>query len=1136
LARGAVFVFGVAAAAFCLPAQAQAEERNFDIPAQPANRAVLEFARQADIQIVAPGRKLRNVRTRSIRGQFEVREALEAMLEGTGIRIASYKGNTITLSVPRSTGARLARSGSGSRTNERAGRAAASGVGRDMDAEEPSFRAASATQVGTGYILVTGSRIKKSAVDSPVPGTVMDSILMEDLAYNNTAEIVDLIPQNIATQSDATSGLRFSADVGAAYANLRGLNPTFGTRTLTLVNSRRFVPTSDGGQVDLNLIPSILIARVEAVTGGASAAYGSDAVAGAVNIILDNQLDGFKAQAGFGQTSRGDGQSVYGAAAYGVNFVDDRGHFMIGGEYQHKRGIFHCAETRDWCAEGWTVFGNEATIEPGTLNTPANVSGYNVPGSSGYGLPNFVLGPGGGLVYNSPLGAIRNYVRAGSVSSTAFNATFPDINPPLAAVDKVFTADGQRVIDYDPGNFAPRFVGGLAQGGDNSSAYADQRIQTPLDRFTIYGAAEYELSDALKMFSELTYAERKSRSQSLTAATRSTMAIKSDNAFLPQEVVDLLDGAAFSLGKDVDDELDNVISVDAQVFRGLVGFSGGLFADWSWDTYYQYGQNKRQSSVRYSRHNDAFTMAIDAIEDPLNPGKIICRPLTPETLALYSPRYQAELLGLYADCVPLNLFGQGNMNPAAVDFAWRDVGEDFTYRQHVLAGSLQGTVASGWGADPVGLAAGFELRDEQGEVTHGGIDPSAYAFSFGLDYAGKIRVIEGFLESRVPVFHDSPLGDNFELSGAVRYTRNKSTDTLTNQSRIVNVASWKVGGYYEIGGLRLRGTHSRDIRAAGFRELFRKTAATEEDTAQGRVNNWNIQGPNQADAAPIFTGGNFGLSPEKANTTTLGAVIAPPFLPGFQVSLDWYQIKLKDAIANLNGQRVTDLCLLFDVLCDRLTFASPTNITRVDAGQANVGRIDIRGFDLEASYRIPLVDLTDSMSGDLSLRLLLNHQYDFEVTQGPGLPTLDYAGQSGPVIEGGDFHPTPKWLWNALIAYDSERFNATITVRHIGKGILNKEWVGPEDQGYDPTAPGSVSVNRVDAATYVNLALSYEIPFGNGPGEAMEIFGAVENLFDRDPPIAPGGGISAGATAYPTNPVFFDTFGMRWRAGVRLKL
>ncbi len=990
-----------------------------------------------------------------------------------------------------------------------------------------------------GDILVTGSRIKKDGFNSPVPVTVVDAGLIENLGQTSTQDVIRLIPQNIATQSDAVSGLRFSADIGAAYANLRGLNPTFGTRTLTLVNSRRFVPTSDGGQVDLNLIPSIMIGRVETVTGGASAAYGSDAVAGVVNILLDNNLTGFKGQIDYGQTGRGDGKTFHGAAAYGFKFAEDRGHFMIGGEYQRNKGIENCFQSRDWCRDGWAVMVNEAVIQPGTLNAPnlpSSISGYNVPGSSGYGQPNYVLAKGAGLVYNHPFGTVRNLVRGASTSTTAWNIIAPAMNPPLAAVNKVFTKDGKAIQDYDPGAYAPQNVGNLAAGGGNDSVYDNQYIQTPSRRFTTYAAAEYELSDALKISAELTYGQRKSQSQSLTAATRSTIAFKPDNAFLPASLVTLLNGQNFSVGKDIDEEIANEINVKAEVVRGVIGLDGKLFGDFTWNAYYQYGSNKRHSSVRYSRHNDSFVMAVDAIRNPSNPSQIICRPLNPATLAIFTPAYQAELQALYARCVPINIFGQGNVTQAGIDFAWHPLAEDFQYRQHALSTSVQGTLFDGWGAGPIGVAAGIDHRDEKGDVTHGGVNPNAYAFSWGLDYAGRIKVTEGFFETNVPVLRDSPIGRSFELNGAIRYTKNKSTDTLANQSRSIDATSWKIGGIYDIvDGLRLRATRSRDIRAAGFRELFLKTAPTDSGTPQGRVNNPNITGANKNDDTPIYSGGNFTLTPEKGDTTTIGAVFTPRFLPGFQVSLDWYQIKLSDAIANLNGQRVTDLCVTYNVLCNRVSFASPTNITRVDAGQANVGRIDIRGFDFEASYRLKLADLKASLPGALTYRFLLNHQYDFIVTQNPAVPAINYAGQSGPTVDGGDFNPTPKWMWNALIAYDTDRFNVTMTVRHVGQGKLNATWTGPEDAGYDPTKANSVSTNRVKPVTYVNLAWSYQIPFGGDEDQRVELFGSVENLFDKDPPIAPGGGPSVGATAYPTNPTYFDTFGMRWKAGLRVK-
>jgi len=1041
----------------------------------------------------------------------------------------------------------------------------------------PTAEASDAAPADAGEILVTGSRIKKDGFNSPVPVTVVDASLIKTLGQTNAADVIRLMPQNVASQSDATSGTSLSANAGSQFANLRGLNPTFGTRTLTLVNTRRFIPTSDGGQVDLNLIPSVLIGRVETVTGGASAAYGSDAIAGVVNIILDNSFTGFKGQVDYGQTGRGDGKSLHAAAAYGLKFGDGRGHIMVGGEYQRNRGINNCYDNRDWCHVGWGVVLNQGAIRPNynradrtTLNqnqagrsSSANTAGYNVVGSVGAGLPNYVMGQGLALVYNSPYGVIRNFYQAGSTTGTVYSAIFPEVNPPTDLVDKQFSPDGKTVRDYDPGLLGPKLVGGVALGGDNDSAYHDQYIQTPVKRYSTYLAAEYEVSDGIKLSTELSYADRKARSRSITAATRSTMSIRADNAFLPPAIAAVMNAPqaansspypiapyTFSLGKDPDAQLNNILSIDAKAFRGVVGLNAKLFGDWTLDTYYQYGDNKRFSSVRYSRQNDAFFMAIDAVRsNPADPNSaIVCRPLNEATLAAglssgrFSSAYVAQLRSLIASCKPLNLFGNSNMSPDAINFAWQPAVEDFKFREHVASASVNGTLLQGW-AGPISLAGGIDYRNDRGNVTHGGVNPNDYAFSFGLDYGGKIRVIEGFLEANVPVFRDWILGDSFELNGAVRHTRNKSTDTIANQSRSIKATSWKVGGIYDVfPGLRFRATESRDIRAAGFRELFQKTAPTESGTAQGRVNNFNksdpskggVTGADPADATPIFTGGNFGLLPETADTTTGGVVVTPGFLRGFRASLDWYQIKLKNAISNLTGQRVTDLCHDAGLLCERIVFANALDITKVTAGSANVGLITTRGFDFEASYRLPLREVVADAAGAIDLRFLLNHQYAFVVQQGPGAVAVNYAGQSGPVVEGGDFYPSPKWMWNALVGYTTDHFNGTVSIRHVGKGKLSAEKIGPEDSGYSPSLANSITTNRVKGATYIGLAMSYGIQIGSGKDQVIELFGTVDNLLDKKPPVAPGTS-PTNAAAYPTNPVYFDTFGTRWKGGVRVR-
>src|SRR5690606_24291147 len=143
------------------------------------------------------------------------------------------------------------------------------------------------------------------------------------------------------------------------------------------------------------------------------------------------------------------------------------------------------------------------------------------------------------------------------------------------------------------------------------------------------------------------------------------------------------------------------------------------------------------------------------------------------------------------------------------------------------------------------------------------------------------------------------------------------------------------------------------------------------------------------------------------------------------------------------------------------------------------------------------------------------------------------AGQSGPATAAGDFNPTPDWIWNGFLSYDADRFNATLSVRHIPKGILDVERIGPEDAGYDPNLPDSVNINRVKAVTYFGLSMSYRMPISDGD-RSVELFGAIENLFDVKPPVAPGND-AGGGSAYPTNPVYFDTFGSRFRAGVRVE-
>src|SRR6185503_14369864 len=231
---------------------------------------------------------------------------------------------------------------------------------------------ATAQEQPSEEIIVTGSRVARSGFDSPQPVTAIDAELIENLGLTNVGEVARTLPQNTPFFSETNVGVG-NFNVGAQLANLRGLNPFFGTRTLTLVDTRRVVPNSEGSAVDLTLIPSMLVERMEVVTGGASAAYGSDAIAGVVNVILDKDLEGLKAQLDYGQTTEGDGEDMHASFGFGMPFGDNgRGHMLIGAEFQQQDPIGPCATTRDWCAESWAVHTN-----PGF--------------ATGNGQPNFVV-------------------------------------------------------------------------------------------------------------------------------------------------------------------------------------------------------------------------------------------------------------------------------------------------------------------------------------------------------------------------------------------------------------------------------------------------------------------------------------------------------------------------------------------------------------------------------------------------------------------------------------------------------------------------------------------------------------------------------------------------------------------------
>jgi iron complex outermembrane receptor protein len=296
---------------------------------------------------------------------------------------------------------------------------------------------------------------------------------------------------------------------------------------------------------------------------------------------------------------------------------------------------------------------------------------------------------------------------------------------------------------------------------------------------------------------------------------------------------------------------------------------------------------------------------------------------------------------------------------------------------------------------------------------------------------------------------------------------------------------------------------------------------------------------NQSEVITALTGGNINLEPEKADTTTLGFVISPKDGPfeRFQFSADWYRIILHDPITGppfgLGVQNIVNLCYQGQsAFCDRITFGTPGDfgtIQSVNNTAANLGGFQTRGVDFEASYRLPLPELSNSLNGSLNFRLLTSLLYNMTIDDGLGSGGVDYAGQTGPTAAFGGFNTSPRWQSNFFVTYATGPFTATAQARYIGRGTFETlsafggVAVGPGDPGYATTNPNSISNNSVASAVYLNLSGSYDFT------KNVSMFVTINNVLNKDPPVAPGG------NGYPTNPVYFDTYGMFWRVGVRAK-
>ena len=792
----------------------------------------------------------------------------------------------------------------------------------------PPAAAQTAQASSVEEIVVTGSRITQSGFTTPTPVTVVTA---EQLT-STQALVSDALNQLPSlTVGGGQSGGIGTGGSGFATVDLRALGPV---RTLILLDGRRFVPQNGNGQVDTSLMPTALISRVDIVTGGASAAYGSDAVAGVVNYVLDKKFSGVKLQAFGGISALGDRVEHGVTGGAGAAFAADRGHFLTAFEYYHTDGLGN--GDRQLSSMGCTTIAN--------------------PGAG----PKLIVTCGTHLTAGNPAGLI--------------------ISGPL------------KGITFDP-NGAPvpfqygTYVGTNNQlGGDGVQDQAGPQTTQfgQISRGNIFNRGSFEVTDTISLFAENLVAWTTNHNTSdVPYQLGSSLAflIPNDNAYLSPTVKTQMAAAKitnFRLGKISYDLPNFEVVTNAFTWRPTFGADFKI-GTWSGEVYFQHGYNDRVNTNPFQNDQLKFRDAVDAVVAPAGiagvvGGTIVCRTtLTKPTNG----------------CIPYNIFGENNASQAAKNYVTTTtLRNEAVYKQEVVEGSVNGPVIEDW-AGTISAAAGVGYRKENIIFTS---DPYSQIFNpvtglFGgyragsaLPYSGKFDVKEGFGEVEIPLAKEQVWAQSLNANAAVR---------ITNYSYSGTVTTWKGGlTYYPFNDLLLRGTRSRDIRAPTLNDLFAAGAAGTTTLTYKGI---------QYGGVKTQTSGNPGLHPEIANTTVLGGTYQPSWFDGLNLSVDYHDININGAIATPNSQTLLDQCSTNPTTPVCVSFLGLDPVTggllSVRQQPQNVNVLKTSGWDFEVSYRTPLADWFPVFGdGNMTFRALasrLNHYREVI----PGLTPTDTAGE-----------------------------------------------------------------------------------------------------------------------------------------------
>ena len=881
-------------------------------------------------------------------------------------------------------------------------------------------------------IIVTGSRLVRGDLDSPSPVVIISREDIDQRGPVTIDEVLNIYPQ---LKPNNTRSQGIEGGTGITEVDLRGLGVT---RSLVLVNGRRFIPAEPNGIVDLMTIPEGLIERIEVLTGGASAVYGSDAVAGAVNFILKDDFEGVQFDYSYGQTGESDGETHKIDFIIGTNVAGDRGNITVHGSWFDGEPVFF--QDRPFTQIAFFESSDGTQLEPS--------------GSSSI--------DGGGTINFDPLVGVP-----AEPAGCGFNlgVRFGTSGEPLPFC-----------LDLDLFNFMP-----------------GNMLLRPLERYQVSALADYEIADGVSAFTEMFYVDSQNfftiapdgfRLGSVAFpnyAINTTLSQATRNFLVANANFLDIDGdgtAEFNLRRRNTEMGSRRGQYDRESISWTVGLRGGFERSnrgpWNWEAYYTFQQSDLAELRQNYLSSARLAVGLDVVVDPVT-GEVSCR---------------TQIL---SGCVPINILGIGALTPEMIAFGAPPLVNNSKFERQQFSASLAGDLFN-LPAGPVPVAFGVEYREEEYVYTPA---PAFAAGEFGRNQgpatSGKFDVTEFFAETRLPLIED-----RLAVEAGVRFS---DYSTLGNATTFKVGAEWNIVESLKFRAMyneAIRSPNLNDLFSpVGFLNVPGTDPCAVANSPSQAVKDFCVQQGVPAGVIDTFVpienfigstiGGNPLLEEEEAETITAGFVFSPTGISGLNITVDYWIITVDNAINQITAQQVLDACFatldLNNNFCQSITRETFIgDIFLVESSLKNISELEVEGVDLALDYTMDLEGLALSGHG-ASINFTLRNTWQFkdEETTFAGQPPIECAGHYKSICS--DFltsmTPDLRGLASATWASGPATLGAQLT------------WIGE----FTPAAGTTAAISRIPSITYFDLNASYEFT------DNVSVSLGILNVLDEDPMI-----------------------------------